>query len=65
MVNRMNLTEIKKGQEGCGLLIEQDGYISLSDEKNRVLRESIESYTNGECPSKTVCSICRIPKVWN
>lgn len=48
MVNRTNLTEIKKGQEGCGLLIEQDGYISLSDEKNRVLRESIESYTNGD-----------------
>ena len=35
------LTEIKKGQTGTGLLIEQDGYVSLDIKNNRQLTESV------------------------
>jgi len=34
------LVEIKKGQSGTGLLIENDGYISIEDKNNRELYES-------------------------
>ena len=37
------LTEIKKGQLGTGLLIENDGYVSLDYEKNRPLKEALEA----------------------
>ena len=39
---RNNLTEITKYKTGTGLLIENDGYISMQDEKNRPLMESIK-----------------------
>ena len=32
--------EIKAGQTGTGLLIEHDGYISMSEGKNKTLMES-------------------------
>lgn len=35
------LTEIKKGQVGTGLLIENDGYVSLKEGANQTLLESI------------------------
>ena len=53
---RNNLTEITKYKTGTGLLIENDGYISMQDEKNKPLMESIkrinESLGEGEfhCP---------------
>ena len=38
---KQTLMEIKKGQVGTGLLLENDGYVSLDLEQNRQLRESI------------------------
>lgn len=38
----MILTEIKKGQVGTGLLIENDGYVSLDMPENKILKESFE-----------------------
>lgn len=40
--NKEELLEIKKGKTGHGLLIESDGYMSLSDPSNRVLKESFD-----------------------
>lgn len=42
------LVEIKKGQTGTGLLIESDGYMDLSLPGNQILKESIESFRNGD-----------------
>ena len=36
------LTEIHKNKVGTGLLIENDGYISMKDGDNRLLYESIQ-----------------------
>lgn len=49
-MNKSELFEIKKGKVGTGLLIENDGYISMSDEKNRQLKESINSVDGWHCP---------------
>lgn len=38
---KQTLMEIKKGQVGTGLLLENDGYVSLDLEQNKQLRESI------------------------
>ena len=38
---RQTITEIKKGQIGTGLLIENDGYVSLDMPENKILKESI------------------------
>lgn len=40
-MDRANLTEIRKGQTGTGLLIENVGTISLDDNYNKTLMESI------------------------
>lgn len=40
--NKEDLLEIKKGKTGHGLLIENDGYMSLSDSSNKVLKESFD-----------------------
>lgn len=56
------LTEIKKGQTGTGLLIENDGYISINDPGNKELFESYkklnENTDDGEfhCPYPFVVS---------
>jgi hypothetical protein len=39
-MEKSELKEIKKGKFGTGLLIENDGYISLDTEKNKYLKES-------------------------
>ena len=39
------IQEIKAGQTGTGLLIEHDGYISMSEGKNKTLMESYKSLT--------------------
>ena len=55
-MDRGNLVEIKKGQEGTGILIEHDGFISPEIGENRALFESYkrmnESTEGGEfhCP---------------
>ena len=41
-MSKCTLTEIKKGQVGTGLLIENDGYMSLSSDSNKQLMESIK-----------------------
>lgn len=41
-MSKKNIQEIKKGEIGHGLLIEQDGYISMSDTKNQPLMENIK-----------------------
>ena len=52
MEKKSNLVEIKKGQTGRGLLVEQDGYISMNEGRNKLLYESLKADT-GEgfnCP---------------
>lgn len=48
------LNEIKRGQEGFGILIENEGYINPKDKLNSVISESIESSIAGgddfHCP---------------
>lgn len=51
----MQLTEVKKGHVGSGLLLENDGYVSLDDNENRLIRESLES-GNPELPNPFVLS---------
>ena len=43
----MILKEIKRGEMGYGLLIENDGYISLDSEANKVIKESLHDDNNG------------------
>ena len=48
-MKKSELTEIKRNNEGTGLLIENDGYISMSEGKNKNLLE----FNNNEgwrCP---------------
>jgi len=47
-MERQKLVEIKKGETGTGLLIERDGYISIDSKENKMLKESIEDFKNGE-----------------
>ena len=59
-VNKSNIVEIKKGEEGTGLLIEHDGYISVDCGDNRNLFEAINTKTNGNgefyCPKPFIVS---------
>ena len=47
-MDKQKIVEIKKGQTGTGLLIENDGYISIDAQENKLLKESIENFKNGE-----------------
>lgn len=49
-MGKSELQEIKKDKVGTGLLIENDGYISMSDSHNRKLKESIEDSSEWYCP---------------
>ena len=46
----MDLKEIKKGQTGTGLLIENDGYVSkdVSEKNKAVIKEALEFKESGE-----------------
>lgn len=57
-MNKNNLTEIKKGQEGTGLLIEHDGYVSPECGDNKKLFEDIRSGEGGgwHCPERFIVS---------
>ena len=51
----MQLTEVKKGHIGSGLLLENDGYVSLDDKENRLIKESLENGTQ-ELPNPFILS---------
>jgi len=56
---RQTITEIKKGQTGTGLLIENDGFISLKSKGNETIMEAIklrESNGNIELPNPFIVS---------
>ena len=55
-MNKSELLEIKKGKTGTGLLIEHDGYISMSDKHNKALRESFNEANGWHCPSPFIVS---------
>ena len=40
---KQTITEIKKGQIGTGLLLENDGYVSLDMPENKTLKESLDA----------------------
>jgi hypothetical protein len=44
---KTDLVEIKRGNTGTGLLIEQDGYISMLDDNNKQIYEAIEHENGG------------------
>lgn len=44
---RNNLTEITKNKAGTGLLIENDGYISMEEKHNKQLLESVKRINEG------------------
>lgn len=39
----MQLIEVKKGETGKGLLIENDGYISINSKENKLIKEAIDA----------------------
>lgn len=58
-MSKEKLIEIKKGQEGTGLLIENDGYISSSCGNNKQLFEDINAHGDGNgmvCPEHFIVS---------
>lgn len=54
--NKTELMEIKKGSIGKGLLLERDGYISMTDEENRSLNESLHSEDGWNVPYPFIVS---------
>lgn len=59
MDNKKQIVEIKKGNVGSGLLLENDGYMSLDMPENKILKESVEAFQGGmahELPSPFVVS---------
>ena len=57
-MNKTNLVEIKKGEQGTGLLIEHDGYISAECGENKRLFEGINGSDKGDsyCPEHFIVS---------
>lgn len=57
-MDRKKLVEIRKGEEGTGLLIEHDGYISSECGENKKLFEDINSTSEDEfhCPRHFIVS---------
>ena len=50
-MNKNNLVEIKKGEYGTGLLIENDGYISIdSSEHNKLIKEEFDTSSEWKVP---------------
>ena len=50
-MEKTELVEIKKGSVGNGLLIEHDGYISMSEGNNKQIKESIDNADGWHCPN--------------
>lgn len=57
-MEKEKIVEIKRGEVGTGLLIENDGYISLDDSKNSKLLESIKNLNESDsyCPYPFIVS---------
>lgn len=55
-MKKTELVEIKKGKTGHGLLIEHDGYISMSDKANKPLLENIHTDNGWHCPYPFIVS---------
>ena len=49
-MNSKELVEIKKGNTGTGLLIENDGYISMDKGNNKMLKEDVENHNDWYVP---------------
>jgi hypothetical protein len=47
MDGKKQIVEIKKGNVGSGLLLENDGYMSLDMPENKMLKESVEAFQGG------------------
>ena len=47
MDSKKQIVEIKKGNVGSGLLLENDGYMSLDMPENKMLKESVEAFQGG------------------
>lgn len=56
MDKKNNLVEIKRGQTGRGLLVEQDGYMSLDETTRKNINESIDKEGGWFCPSPFIVS---------
>ena len=51
-MDKKDLREIKKGEFGTGLLIENDGYISINDtEHNKLIKEEFDNSTEWHVPN--------------
>lgn len=50
MNNSKELIEIKKGKTGNGLIIDNDGYISLNEGKNKFIKEEFEAHDEWHVP---------------
>lgn len=51
-MNKTDLVEIKKGEFGTGLLIENDGYISINDtEHNKLIKEEFDNAAEWHVPN--------------
>ena len=46
-MDKKQIVEIKKGNVGSGLLLENDGYMSLDMPDNKMLKESIDDFKSG------------------
>ena len=46
-MDKKQIVEIKKGNVGSGLLLENDGYMSLDMPENKILKESIDDFKSG------------------
>ena len=56
MEKKNNIVEIKRGQTGKGLLIEQDGYMSLDEATRKNINESINKEGGWFCPNPFIVS---------
>jgi len=56
MEKKSNLVEIKKGQTGRGLLVENEGYMSLDETTRKNINESIDKEGEWFCPAPFIVS---------
>ena len=57
-MDKKDLREIKKGEFGTGLLIENDGYISINDTKhNKLIKEEFDNATEWHVPNPFILDV--------
>ena len=54
-MDKIKLVEITKGKTGTGLLVENDGFISLDLKENKTIKEAIET-GDAKLPSPFIVS---------